>query len=180
MSITEAAGGPAGRPTGTAFLLAQLGAHATGRFADRIAPLGLTPPQGGLLRVIAAEPGRSQHAVAEHLGIHPSRLVALVDDLKGGGLVERCRSTRDRRQHALHLTEHGHATLARLSRASAEHEAELCAALSGDERAQLAGLLRRVADQQDLTPPGAPRLRTPRPDPPDDDSGLTGPRGDMA
>lgn len=166
MSITEAAGGPAGRPTGTAFLLAQLGAHATGRFADRIAPLGLTPPQGGLLRVIAAEPGRSQHAVAEHLGIHPTRLVALVDDLKGGGLGERCRSTQDRRQHALHLTEHGHATLARLSRASAEHEAELCAALSGDERAQLAGLLRRVADQQDLTPqvhPGFGRPAQTRP-----------------
>lgn len=135
-----------------AFLLAQLGAHAAAMFAKRITPLGLTPPQGGLLRAIAAEPGRSQQAVAEQLGMHPSRIVALVDDLESAGILERRRSPQDRRHYALHLTEPGRAALTSLSHASAAHDAQLCAALTEDERAQLALLLRRVADQQGLTP----------------------------
>ena len=35
------------REPGAAFLLAQLGAHAARRFADRVAELDLTPPQAG-------------------------------------------------------------------------------------------------------------------------------------
>ena len=152
---------PAGRPTGAAFLLAQLGAHAAGRFADRVAPLGFTPPQTGLMYAIAGASGRSQQAVAEQLGMHPSRIVALVDGLERDGIVERRRNPQDRRNYALHLTDAGHTALAELSGASAEHEADLCAALTDDERIQLTQLLRRVAEQQGLTPgvhPGFRRL----------------------
>ena len=75
-----------GRTGGVAFLLAQIGAHAAERFGERIAQLDLTPPQTGLLRAVAAEPGRSQQAVAEQLRIQPSRFVALVDELSGAVL----------------------------------------------------------------------------------------------
>lgn len=152
---------PAGRATGAAFLLAQLGAHAAARFADRIGPLGLTPPQTGLMHAIAGQPGRSQQAVAEQLGMHPSSVVALVDALERDGILERRRNPQDRRNYALHLTDPGHAALAGLSGAGAEHEADLCAALTDDERTQLTQLLRRIADQQGLTPgvhPGFRRL----------------------
>jgi hypothetical protein len=57
---------------GSAFLLAQLGAHATTLFAERIAPLDLTPPQAGFLRLVAAEPGSSQQAIASRLGMTAS------------------------------------------------------------------------------------------------------------
>jgi DNA-binding MarR family transcriptional regulator len=148
-------------PPGCAFLLAALGAHATMRFAERAAELDLTPPQIGLLRLIAASPGQSQQAVARHLGLPPSRLVGLVDALADRGLVERRRNPEDRRLHALHTTEASEALLARVAAVGREHDDALCHSLDADERAQLRSLLARIADDQGLTPgihPGYRRL----------------------
>ena len=139
------------RPIGAAFLLAQLGSHGARRFNERVAEIGLTAPDAGLLRKIASDPGVSQQSLAEHLGVMPSRMVALVDGLEAKGMVERRRSTEDRRNYALHLTERGRQALGELSRIAAEHEESLCAALSKEERAQLKELCRRIAEQQGLT-----------------------------
>ena len=147
------------RPTGTAFLLAQVGAHGSRRFAERVAAIGLTAPDAGLLRKIASDPGVSQQALAGHLGVMPSRMVALVDELETKGIIERRRSTEDRRNYALHLTERGHQVLGELSRVAAEHEESLCAALSKEERVQLRDLCRRIADEQGLTPGVHPGYR---------------------
>lgn len=150
----------AGPPTvGAAFLLAQLGAHATTRFAERAGALGLTPPQTGLLRLLATGPGRSQQAVAGVLGVVPSAVVALVDGLEERGLVERRRGRTDRRTSELHLTDGGRAMLGRVAEVARAHEAEVTAALDADERATLVGLLRRVADEQGLTPGVHPGYR---------------------
>ncbi|MGH3525330.1 MAG: MarR family transcriptional regulator, partial [Mycobacterium sp.] len=59
-----------------AFLLAQLGHQATALFAEQMGTLELTPPHAGILRAIAAEPGRSQQALSAQLGLLPSRVVA--------------------------------------------------------------------------------------------------------
>src|ERR1700731_2436863 len=75
---------------GVAFLLAQLGAHAASAFADRLRPLDLRPPDAGVLGRLARSPGESQRALADALGMHAPRLVALIDDLEAPGLVE-CR-----------------------------------------------------------------------------------------
>lgn len=146
---------------GTAFLLAALGAHAAGRFAERIAALDLTPPQTGLLRAIAASPGQSQQAMAQLLGTPPSRLVGLVDGLADRGLVERRRNPDDRRLHALHLTAKGRELIPRIADVGRAHDDALCGSLDADERAQLRSLLLRIADNQGLTPgvhPGYRRL----------------------
>ena len=58
-----------------AFLLAQLGAHAASRFAERLSVLDLAPPHAGILRFVSASGGISQQALAGHLRILPSRLV---------------------------------------------------------------------------------------------------------
>lgn len=147
------------RPTGTAFLLAQVGAHGSRRFAERVAAIGLTAPDAGLLRKIASDPGVSQQALAEHLGVMPSRMVALVDELETKGIIERRRSTEDRRNYALQLTERGHQVLRELSRVAAEHEESLCATLSKEERVQLRDLCRRIAEEQGLTPGVHPGYR---------------------
>src|ERR1017187_10431690 len=73
-------GGPPGR-FGAAFLLAQVGAHAAWRFAARLAALELAPPDVGILRIRGAQPAITQQALASALGM-PSRLVALVDELR--------------------------------------------------------------------------------------------------
>jgi DNA-binding MarR family transcriptional regulator len=145
-----------------AFLLAQVGAHAAAKFAERLGPLGLTPAHTGALRVIAASAGCSQQEVAERLGMFPSRFVALVDELQDRRLVQRLENPRDRRVYLLQLTEQGKQVLQSVGRVAREHQEALLAALNTEERGLLASLLSRVADQQGLRPgvhPGFARLR---------------------
>jgi DNA-binding MarR family transcriptional regulator len=150
--------GPA-RGGGVAFLLAQLGAHAAAAFAERLRPLDLTPPQAGVLRRLAHTPGESQRALADALGMHPPRLVALIDDLEGRGLVQRSRDPADRRNYALSLTEAGRETMTRIATVARQHERAVTAAIDDDERAELAAVLRRLADDQGLTPGVHPGYR---------------------
>ena len=86
------------------FLLAQIGAHAAARFAERLSALEITPAHAGLLRVIAASAGASQQQVALTLGMFASRMVALVDELQERKLVERLSNPEDRRTYSLALT----------------------------------------------------------------------------
>ena len=147
---TQAASVPP-RGTGSAFLLAQLGAHAAARFAQRISELDLTPAQAGLLRLIAWNPGQSQQAISRQLGTPASRLVLLVDGLEERGLIERRRDPADRRHYALYLTGDGTQFMKELGRLGAAHEDAMTAGLTADERAVLNDLLSRLAARQGLT-----------------------------
>src|SRR6202161_3559218 len=120
---TSRTGGPPSRRPGSAFLLAQLAAHAAAQFAQRISALSLTPAQAGLLRLVAWAPGQSQQAIARQLGTPPRRLVLLVDGLQERGLIDRRRNPGDRRHHALYLTEDGTRIMAELGRIGGAHEA---------------------------------------------------------
>jgi DNA-binding MarR family transcriptional regulator len=132
------------------FLLAQLGAEAHRRLAERLAGLGFHPRHYGMLSHLAAAEGQSQQALGSALGIHRSAMVALVDDLEQRGLAERRRDPVDRRAYTLYLTPAGHDALAGLERIAEEREAELLTALDETERSQLISLLRRVAASQCL------------------------------
>jgi DNA-binding MarR family transcriptional regulator len=137
--------------TGAAFLLAQLGAHAARRFAERIAPLNIGPPHAGILRLIDSIPACSQKGLAKRLGIQPSRMVILIDELSDKGLVVRQRSAHDRRNYELALTRKGQQSLAKMLALAAQHEIDLLSALTPEERSTLAGLCQKVCDQQGLT-----------------------------
>lgn len=141
------------------FLLAQVGAHAGRRFAERLAPLGITPPHAGILRLIAKTPDCSQKHVAEGLGVVPSRIVVLIDELVTKGLVARERDLSDRRNYALALTDTGVDMLKRIGKVAAEHERALFAALSEEERTTLIGLCRRIAESEGLKPGVHPGYR---------------------
>lgn len=151
--------GDRGRGSGSvAFLLAQLGAHAGLRFAERLGPLGLAPRHAGILRILGGSSGLSQRELGARLGALPSRVVALVDELEQRGLVERRDDPADRRSYALHLTERGRAMLADVGRVAREHGERLLAALSAEERQQLGRLLERIAADQGLAPSVHPGL----------------------
>lgn len=152
MDSPPSAGNPSPRPGGVAFLLAQIGFHATSRFAERVGQLGVTPPDIGLLRMIATRPGRSQQSLAADLGVVPSRVVTLVDKIEEKGLVERRRNPADRRNYALYLSEAGQAVMDRMREVGSAHEEEICAALDREQREQLTALLTLIADQQGLSP----------------------------
>jgi DNA-binding MarR family transcriptional regulator len=149
------------RPSSAAFLLAQVGSHAARKFAERLAPLRLLPPHAGILGVLRKSGGLSQQGLAEVLHMHPSGLVAIIDELEERGLVKRHDSLDDRRTYELHLTNTGQAALRDIGHVGQEHNESLCAALSLREREQLTGFLQRIADEQGLTPgvhPGFSRL----------------------
>jgi DNA-binding MarR family transcriptional regulator len=121
----------------------------------------------GILAVIPQADGLSQQALGEKLGVFPSRLVALLDELEERGLVERRDNPADRRSYALYLTDAGRGILEQIGRIGGEHQEDLCAALDRSERKQLASFLRRIADQQKLAPgvhPGFRRLGGPTKD----------------
>ncbi len=147
--------GPHG-PEGFAYLLVQLGTRAARRFAERLAPLELEPRHAGLLLRLAGREGRSQQAIGELIGLNSTRMVFLVDELEQRGLVERRRNDADRRSYALYLTDAGWARLHQVRQVAAEHQAGLGSSLSPAERAQLTGLLRRLAAEQGITEQNLP------------------------
>src|SRR5215813_7532581 len=143
----------------TAFLLAQIGAHAAGQFGERLKSLRLLRPHAGILRLIAASPGLSQQELGRRLAILPSQLVALLDELQERGLIERRQDPTDRRTYALHLTASGRNTTEEIGRIAREHDDAICSGLDSDERQQLHGLLSRIANQQGLNPGVHPGYR---------------------
>jgi DNA-binding MarR family transcriptional regulator len=143
-----------------AFLLSQLGHRSASVFTDLIASIDLTPPHAGILRAIAAEPGRSQQALSGQLGLLPSRVVAYVDELEDRGYVERRRNPDDRRLHALHLTASGKKVITKIGELGRQHNRLLTAGLDSQQRDTLHQLLATIAEQQGLTPHVHPGYRT--------------------
>jgi DNA-binding MarR family transcriptional regulator len=76
--------------------------------------LGVTPRQATLLWLIRGLPGSSLRDLAEQEQISPPALSGYVDRLERAGLVERVRSTTDRRRVGLRITPDGDRLLRRL------------------------------------------------------------------
>ena len=69
--------------------------------------LGVTARQATLLWLVKRSPGLSLAELAAEEGISPPALSGHVDRLENAGLLERVRSTEDRRRVGLRLTEEG-------------------------------------------------------------------------
>ena len=153
---------PAGPPgpgeEDVAYLLVQLGFHLARQFAERLAPLGLEPRHAGLLTRLAAHEGLSQQALGELIGLNPTRMVFLVDELQQRGLVERRRNIADRRSYELYLTPQGRDMLRQIQASGSRHQDEIGASLTHAERMQLASLLRRLATEQGITEDNLPGI----------------------
>jgi DNA-binding MarR family transcriptional regulator len=144
-----------------AFLLAQVGAYAASQFAERLGVLQLTPPDAGILRLLSQAAGISQQELSVRLQIHPSRLVAILDNLEKRKLVERKPNQEDRRLYSLHLTKDGGEILEQIGKVAREHQNALLSSISVEERLKLTEMLHRIADAQGLTPgvhPGYKRM----------------------
>jgi DNA-binding MarR family transcriptional regulator len=126
-------------------MLSQLGALGASKFAEATEPLGLTPRDAGVLRLLVQNPGISQRALADRLGAVPSRVVVLIDALEERGLVSRTRSETDRRNYQLHLTQQGQAVMRDLRGVASRHEAGLMAPLSDREQRDLHAILAKLA-----------------------------------
>ena len=137
-------------------LLSQLGTHAALTFGRKIKGFGISPPHFGILRWIRDHAGENQRQLASHLGVLPSRLVLLLDELEAKGLVARQRSLRDRRNQQLQLTKKGTRLLDKVELIAAAHEADLGSGLTESERETLIDLCAKLAAHRGLTPHGHP------------------------
>jgi DNA-binding MarR family transcriptional regulator len=103
--------------------------------------LDVTPAQFSVMKIVGANPGLAQARVAEALFIERARLVQMLDRLEARGLIGRTRSARDRRSHALHLTEEGARLLAHLEQLLQVHERNVVARLGPKGKSDLLRLL---------------------------------------
>jgi len=131
------------------FLMFWIGQRTSSRFASALEPLGLHPRHFGALNVIHASEGLSQQDLGRTMGIDPSTMVFLLDELEERGLVERRRHPKDRRAYALHVTDKGEDTLKRGRRVAGRMQEDLFGHLSQQDRDDLVRILGAVARHLD-------------------------------
>lgn len=112
-----------------------------------LAPLGLRPRHLIALTVLRDSGGSTQAGLATMLQIDRTNLVGLLNDLEREGLIERRRSTQDRRRHIVELTDAGSEHLAKAELALAAAEDEVLAGLDADERATFYALLQKATSE---------------------------------
>jgi len=105
---------------------------------------GLRITTSSALHVVVENPDLSQSQLCLALNIERSRAVLLVDELEKLGLVKRNKVPQDRRSYALRATPAGEALFEKIAAHLARHEDALLAALSSDEKTQLAVLLDKI------------------------------------
>jgi DNA-binding MarR family transcriptional regulator len=126
-----------------------------------LAPLGIGPRHFAMLRFVRDAEGQSQQALGSALGIPASRMVALVDELEGEGMLERRPNPADRRSHALYLTAKGRKLLDRAFAIAMAHEDRVCESLSEAEREEVLRLLNKIGDSMGMTAGVHPELAAP-------------------
>ena len=100
-----------------------------------------------MLKAAVEHGGLSQRELGDLLGIDPSAVVALVDDLQRAGFVRRDPHPDDRRTRIVVPTEEGREAFARASELASQVNDELLAPLDANERELLVGLLNRIATE---------------------------------
>jgi DNA-binding MarR family transcriptional regulator len=87
------------------------------------------------------------------MGIDPSAMVKLINELEQAGLAERRRRPNDRRAWEVVITPQGRRTLERARRLASQVEDEVLGGLSAPDRRQLLTLLRRALSSAPAQPP---------------------------
>lgn len=113
--------------------------HAATRGQD------ITPPRFTALVIVGANPGISQTALGNVLGIARSGAMALTDWFEARGLIARRRTPDDRRAWGLHLTARGERMVRSMTRKVVALDRRRAAVLNGGERRQLLRLLNKLA-----------------------------------
>jgi DNA-binding MarR family transcriptional regulator len=136
----------------TGFLLSKIGKSITDKFAERIASIGIRPRHCGLLATVKAYPPMSQQELGRALGLVPSAIVTMLDELKTLDAISRVEDPKDRRRYTIELTPKGETLLSKATEAAIAIDNECLAVLSKTERDVLAQSLRSVATKIGLVP----------------------------
>ncbi|MFD7557139.1 MULTISPECIES: MarR family winged helix-turn-helix transcriptional regulator [unclassified Streptomyces] len=112
-------------------------------------PLGITPAQSRLLRLVSHYEGEQPPRMADlaaRLEVVPRAVTTLVDGLEAAECVRRAPDPANRRVVRIELTDTGRATLRRLRNARTDAAEEILAPLTVDQREALGGLLNALSD----------------------------------
>jgi MarR family transcriptional regulator for hemolysin len=150
MTIEASAEPPVTEFVGQLFFRLWRAAHV--RAADVLGTVGLTPALFGLLNVIGARQGAIQQELGAAMGVDRSTMVSLIDELEAAGLAKRRPSVTDRRAREIVITPKGRRVLNRARQLVTDTEDEVLASLTGDERTDLVGLLRRALEAAPAQP----------------------------
>jgi MarR family transcriptional regulator, lower aerobic nicotinate degradation pathway regulator len=114
------------------------------RVADALQSIGLTPALFGVLNVLGAREGAIQQELGSAMGIDPSTMVSLIDELESAGLAKRRPHPQDRRARQVSITPKGRRLLQRARKKALEAEDQVLSGLTAAERRELLTLLRRA------------------------------------
>jgi DNA-binding MarR family transcriptional regulator len=114
------------------------------RIAEALESIGLTPALFGLLNALGARDGAIQQEISAAMGIDPSTMVSLIDELESAGLAKRRPHPSDRRAWEVAITPKGRRLVERARRMAMQVEDEVLRGLTAEERRELLRLLRRA------------------------------------
>jgi DNA-binding MarR family transcriptional regulator len=114
------------------------------RTAEALESLGLTTAHFALLNFLGTHEGAIQQELGAAMGIDPSTMVSLIDELESAGLARRRPHPRDRRARQVSITPKGRRLLRRARKMAFEAEDEVLGGLTAAERRELLRLLRRA------------------------------------
>jgi DNA-binding MarR family transcriptional regulator len=126
------------------------------RTAEKLHLIGLTPALFALLNVLGGRNGAIQQQLSSDMGIDPSAMVKLINELESAGLANRRRRPGDRRAWGVSISAKGRRTLERARQFVAQVEDEGLGGLTGADRRQLLMLLRRALVSAPPQPPWRP------------------------
>jgi DNA-binding MarR family transcriptional regulator len=126
----------------------KLGIEVLDRAEPRLRELGLTGRQYAALAILDGDQPRSQHELGQLMGLRGQIIVGLADELERLGLVERRRSTDDRRRTEIVLTKAGARVLTEADAVGRDIERSALAVLNESQREAFLASVQRVMQSQ--------------------------------
>jgi DNA-binding MarR family transcriptional regulator len=114
------------------------------RVAEALATVDLTPALFGVLNMLGARESAIQQEIGAAMGVDPSTMVSLIDQLESAGLAKRRPCPTDRRAREVVITPKGRRLLKRGREMASQVEDEVLQGLTDTERRRLLTLLRRA------------------------------------
>jgi DNA-binding MarR family transcriptional regulator len=113
-------------------------------YVNAIGENNIRPGLFSLLVLVRSNPGIAQIELGTHLGVDKASIVALLDRLERANLIERRRSTRDRRRQGIFLTTSGASELELMIAQVRQLERQMVSRFTKAELEQFIALLQRM------------------------------------